>query len=105
MYDVLPGMLFLQVGSDLMADELQCIRQHQQKHGVLVRVLDAEWLRRCGASRAREDEEALLYKPAPVHAAVPRKSREGTELDNRECSRFAVGPGSSCEGEQLKLCQ
>jgi hypothetical protein len=85
-----------------MVDELQCIRQHQQKHGALVRVLDAGWLRQCGTSRAHEDEEAWLFNPASALAAGPRKSREGSDLlDNREGSRVGFQAASSCEGEHF----
>ncbi|KAK9905703.1 hypothetical protein WJX75_004882 [Coccomyxa subellipsoidea] len=95
-----PLITHIVVGSDLMVDELQCIRQHQQKHGALVRVLDAGWLRQCGTSRAHEDEEAWLFNPASALAAGPRKSREGSDLlDNREGSRVGFQAASSCEGD------
>ncbi|BDA47374.1 probable protein ECT2 at N-terminal half [Coccomyxa sp. Obi] len=95
-----PLITHIVVGSDLMMDELQCIKQHQQKHGALVRVLDAGWLRQCGAVRAREDETAWLFNPASALAAGPRKSREGSDLlDNRESSRAGFQGASDCDGD------
>ncbi len=82
-----------------MVDELQCIKQHQQKHGMLVRVLEAGWLRQCGGARAHEDEAAWLFNPASALAAGPRKSREGSDLlDNREGSRAGFQGASDCDG-------
>ncbi|CAL8472179.1 g11721 [Coccomyxa elongata] len=95
-----PLITHIVVGSDLMMDELQCIKQHQQKHGMLVRVLEAGWLRQCGAARSHEDEAAWLFNPVSALAAGPRKSREGSDLlDNREGSRAGFQGASDCDGD------
>jgi len=80
----------MQVGSDRLANELACIKQHQQRHSALVRVVDAEWLRACSASCSRIAENEHLLGPA---ALLPRTSASARDLvgmqSNREASRGA----------------
>ena len=80
-------MLRMQVGSDRLADELACIKQHQQRHSALVRVLDAKWLRACGSSRSRAPEDAHLMGPGAFLHPAARDT--GVMQSHKEASRGA----------------
>jgi hypothetical protein len=82
-----------------MADELQCLRQHQQRHSALVRVVDAAWLRRCGAAKTRLEEGPFVINPcAPL--GEMRRSREDNSdpLENRDGSRTGGLLATSSDG-------
>ena len=83
-------MLCMQVGSDRLADELACIKQHQQRHSALVRVLGAAWLRACSTSHSRVPEEEFLLGPAALLPPISNNARDlATLQSNREASRSA----------------
>lgn len=92
-----------------MADELQCIRQHQQKHSALVRVIDANWLRRCGAGKRREDEAPWVINPAASLGEMRRMARvDDSDVllleNNREGSRLGCPAlANSSDGVCLSL--
>ncbi len=75
------------MGSDRLANELACIKQHQQRHSALVRVLDADWLRACSASRSRIAENEHLLGPA---ALLPRTSASARDLVGMQSDREAT---------------
>lgn len=80
----------VQVGADRLADELACIKQHQQRHSALVRVVDAGWLRACSTLRLRVGEEAHALGPAALLPPASASARElATMQGNREASRGA----------------
>lgn len=80
----------MQVGSDRLADELACIKQHQQRHSALVRVLDAAWLRACSTSHSRVPEEEFLLGPASLLPPSSNNARDLAGLQsNRQASRSA----------------
>ena len=80
----------MQVGSDRLADELACVKQHQQRHSALVRVLDADWLRACSSSRSRAAEDAHVLGPAAFLPPASIMGRDqGVMQSHREASRGA----------------
>lgn len=92
-----------------MADELQCIRQHQQKHSALVSVIDANWLRLCGAGKRREDEAPWVINPAASLGEMRRIARvDDSDVplleNNREGGRLGYPAlANSSDGVCLSL--
>ena len=79
-----------QMGSDRLASELAVVKQHQQRHSALVRVVDAQWLRACSTLCGRADEAAYVLGPAALMPLATAHAREaGTEQGNRGTSRSA----------------
>ena len=80
----------MQVGCDRLADELAWIKQHQQRHSALVRVLDAKWLRACSSSRSRAAEDSYLMGPGALMPPASISTRDlGVMQGHREASKGA----------------
>lgn len=80
----------LQMGSDRLANEVAAVKQHQQRHSALVRVVDAQWLRACSTSCSRVDEDAYVLGLAALMPSTHVHGREvGPEQGNRGSSRSA----------------
>ena len=91
----------LQMGSDRLANEVAVVKQHQQRHSALVRVVDAQWLRACSASCGRADEDAYVLGLAALMPSTHAHARElGPEQGNRGTSRSAWD-GEPCHAMPL----
>ena len=78
------------MGSDRLANEVALVKQHQQRHSALVRVVDAQWLRACSASCGRVDDDAYVLGLAALMPSTNVHGREvGLEQGNRGSSRSA----------------
>ena len=95
-------MLHVQVGSDRLADELASIKQHQQRHSALVRVLDAKWLRACSSSRSRVAEDGHLMGPGAFLHPAARDA--GAMQSHKEASRGGWDGQSPPPAISLRVC-
>ena len=91
------------MGSDRLVNEVAVVKQHQQRHSALVRVVDAQWLRACSASRSRVDDDAYVLGPAALMPSTHVPGRDvGLEQGNRASSRSAWD-GEPCHAIPLHL--
>ena len=89
------------MGSDRLANEVAAVKQHQQRHSALVRVVDAQWLRACSASCGRADEDVYVLGLAALMPSTNAHGRElGPEQGNRGSSRGAWD-GEPCHAMPL----
>lgn len=63
-----------------MSDELQSVRDHEQRHSSLVRVVHADWLRACAQRQLHESEEGwmlgrVMLSKAPLQATARKDSQ------------------------------
>ena len=92
------------MGSDRLANELAAVKQHQQRHSALVRVVDAQWLRTCSTSCGRVDEDAYVLGVSALMPSTSIYAREaGPEQGNRGTSRSAWD-GEPCHAMPLHPC-
>jgi hypothetical protein len=94
----------VQVGSELMPDELQSVREHAQRHGALASVVAADWLRACAARRLRESEAGWLVSSAALCLRPPAQEAPACRSSDSLPAAGASsrdGPGAA-EGEGMR---